>query len=439
MITFTCKMGFMNTCIRTLRGSTLHSIKDVIKPFPSKLSVQRSPCRTLMLSQCWRNQDKSSPNENIDLDTWKDILRSGMPRTSSENTDSQIEEESSLESMQKLVEMWRMAGKAVPNSISTEELQVLQGLNTKSSRRKYLKDLVFKEYRKMSRERKKLVKEELQNNMENNTETDNVEEEKTVKRPTYLLKFLTKCVECYEGWRGAQAMIFGQPLVFDMVYDHYMSHKEMKDTVGQLMMSEGFNKKSADPFHIHFCNLKPNGPYQNELVKRYQGAWDDVLVTSSEKSHIDIFPSDQLVYLTSDSPNVLKKFDHDKIYIVGAFVDRSQKTGVSLGNAKRLGIATARLPLDRFLKWSVGAKNLTLNQMIEILMILKDTEDWTKALSVVPERKHLGFLKESISSTKALSKNTHKYEMGKRKGDNQKEVHKDSPHHRKTNCWEERD
>ncbi|XP_075050989.1 tRNA methyltransferase 10 homolog C isoform X2 [Mixophyes fleayi] len=433
-------MAFMNTCLRILRVSSCHSIKGVTLKGNFLLSGQYLQCRTVMLSQYWRDQDKFSTTENVNLDTWKDILRSGMPRTGGEHADSPIEEESSLESMQKLVDMWRLAGKAVPNSISTEELQVLLELPTKSSRRKYLRDLVFKESRKKSKEKKKLEKQELKNEMLNNTESENIESENTVKKHvTYLLKFWTKCEDCYDGWRGAQAMIFGQPLVFDMVYDHYMSHKEIKDAVNQLVMCEGFNKKSVDPFHIHFCSLQPNGPYINELVKRYHGAWDDVLVTSTEKSHIDIFPRDQLVYLTSDSPNVLKKFDHDKIYIVGAFVDKSQKTGVSLGNAKRLGIATARLPLDRFLKWSIGGKNLTLNQMIEILMTLKDTDDWTKALSVVPARKHLGFIKEGIFSSKPLSKNTKTYELGKRKTDCQKEVHNNSAHQRKTNWWEERD
>lgn len=215
------------------------------------------------------------------------------------------------------------------------------------------------------------------------------------KISTYLLKFFSVSEDNFHGWRTAQAMVHGQPLVFDMVYDRYMSKKEMENTVSQLMMSEGLNRRSVDPFHIHFCNLQPGGAYHNELVKRYGEAWNNLLITATEKSHSDIFPRDQLVYLTADSPNVLKEFDHDKIYIVGAFVDKSQKTGVSLGNAKRLKLATARLPLDNYLKWDSGGKNLTLNQMIEILMTVKDNGDWKNALSFVPTRKHTGFMQGS--------------------------------------------
>lgn len=50
----------------------------------------------------------------------------------------------------------------------------------------------------------------------------------------------------------------------------------------------------------------------------------------------------------------------------------------------------ARLPLDRYLQWGSGSgKSLTLNQMLNILLELKDTGDWRKALTFVPKRKIL--------------------------------------------------
>lgn len=324
-----------------------------------------------------KTQENSSTSEKLDLDTWKNILRSAAPKTESEQ---ETQEESTLESMQKLVDMWRLAGKAVPDSISTEELQALLQIPTKSSRKKYLKLLLLKELSKKNKLKKKLEKEQSKSDDEIN-----------IKKSTTYLQVWKRREDSFDDWRCAQAMVFGQPLVFDMAYDRYMSQRELENTVSQLQMCDGFNKKSKEPFHIHFCNLQLNGPYHKELVRRYQSAWDNVLITATEKSHVDIFPKDQLVYLTADSPNVLKTFDHDKIYIIGAFVDKSQKTGVSLGNAKRLQISTARLPLDSFLRWSCGGKNLTLNHMIEILMTLRDTGDWKTALTSVPIRKHDGF------------------------------------------------
>ncbi|XP_069827136.1 tRNA methyltransferase 10 homolog C [Dendropsophus ebraccatus] len=384
------RMGFMNTLVRTIRCSSFHIVmkKGVKGQFPLKNSYQLLQCRMLMLTHCVKNQEKPSAAEKIDLDTWKNILRNTAPKTESEQ---ETQEESTIESMQKLVDMWRLAGKAVPDSISTEELEALLQLPTKSSRRKYLKILLLKELHKKSRQKKKLEKQQSKSDSEIRME----------KQSTTYLNVWKRSEDSFDSWRCAQAMIFGQPLVFDMAYDRYMSKRELENTVSQLLMCEGLNKKSMEPFHIHFCNLQPDGPYHKELVKRYQGSWDNVLITGTEKSYVDVFPKDRLVYLTADSPNVLKTFDHDKIYIIGAFVDKSQKTGVSLGNAKRLQLATARLPLDSFLKWNCGGKNLTLNHVIEILMTVRDTGDWKKALSSVPTRKHDGFRerRESLEFT----------------------------------------
>lgn len=51
----------------------------------------------------------------------------------------------------------------------------------------------------------------------------------------------------------------------------------------------------------------------------------------------------------------------------------------------------AKLPLDRYLQWGDGSgKSLTLNQMISILLDIKNTGDWEYALRHVPRRKVLG-------------------------------------------------
>lgn len=64
------------------------------------------------------------------------------------------------------------------------------------------------------------------------------------------------------------------------------------------------------------------------------------------------------------------------------------KKPLSLAKAKRLGLRMARLPLDQFLQWGAGSgKSLTLNQMINILLDLKQTGDWMHALRHVPRRK----------------------------------------------------
>ncbi|XP_028582503.2 tRNA methyltransferase 10 homolog C [Podarcis muralis] len=354
-------------------------------------------CRTLVLS-AWLNKDSSpSATEKLDLDGWKHVMRSAQQEEATERT-SQSEEDSPLAVTRELIEMWRLSGRLVPENISEEDFKTLNECPTKSSIRKYLKFLAIKENRKKADREKKEKRNEA-----NKERMLNTQENAGGELPnTFLPKFWTRSQDAVYNWRAAQSMIFGQPLVYDMNYENYMSRREMENTVKQLMESEGANRRALDPFHLHYCNLQAGGPYHKEFVKRYGEAWDKLFVTVTEKSYVEVFPKDQLVYLTADSPNVMKTFEHDKIYIIGSIVDKSMKTGLSLANAKRLDLATARLPLDRCLQWAEGAKNLTLDQMMRILLTLKDTGNWKEALQFVPQRKHEGFVDMSSWSKQQI-------------------------------------
>ncbi|KAM3625773.1 uncharacterized protein V6R79_017382 [Siganus canaliculatus] len=389
-------------------------------------------------SSVWKDalqpkRDKSEEIQTIDLDRWKTIMRSQTTfeekqrknvehesNVDNENFQKQgdnVQDTSLLEATRDLVVMWRQAGKAVPEEITDEEVQVLADLTTKSSKKKYLKYLAIKEaHKRVRKEKQQKKKAEKEASMEQSRAQDSdVEDGTEQKGPelknTFLLQFWSRSQDKLLAWRSAQAMVFGQPLVFDMSYESGMSRREVENTVSQLMEVEGCNRRSTDPFHLHFCNLQPDSHYQQELLKRYGAeAWDRLLITSTDRQHVDVFPHEQLVYLTADSPNVLRTFDHSKIYIIGSLVDRSIQSGLSLANAKRLKLATARLPLDEFLHWEMGAKNLTLDQMIRIMITIKETGKWEEALKFVPKRKHDGFhqkqtLKESSNMrVKGLSK-----------------------------------
>ncbi|XP_037650017.1 tRNA methyltransferase 10 homolog C [Sebastes umbrosus] len=350
--------------------------------------------------------------QTLDLDKWKSVMRAqaaseekqqvndeeeasdGDDDDDLKEPDGALKESSSLEATRDLVAMWRQAGKLVPEEMTDEDVQTLAGLTTKSARKKYLKYLAVKEGHKKARKEKqqqrKAVREERRAR-----DSDAEEETGPEIKNTLFLQFWGRSLDKLLAWRSANAMQFGQPLVFDMSYESNMARRELENTVSQLMEVEAWNRRATEPFHLHFCNLQADGGYQKQLVKRYGAeAWDRLLITSTDQQHVDRFPREQLVYLTADSPNVLRKFDHSKVYIVGALVDRSIQSGLSLANAKRLNLATARLPLDEFLHWEMGAKNLTLDQMIRILLTMKDTGKWQEALKFVPKRKYDGFHEE---------------------------------------------
>ncbi len=366
-------------------------------------------------------RDQSKEKETIDLDKWKSVMRSqaaseekqqvNHKEEASDDDDDDdanfpqqggdLKDSSSLDATRDLVAMWRQAGKTVPEEMTDEEVQALAELTTKSARKKYLKYLAIKEGHKKAhkakRQRRKAEREasiEQQRGQDSKAEEGDDQRGREIKN-TFLLRFWDRSLDKLLAWKSAQAMVFGQPLVFDMSYESSMSNREVENTVSQLMEVEGWNRRATEPFHLHFCNLQSDGSYKRELLKRYGAeAWDRLLITTTDRQHVDVFPHEQLVYLTADSRNVLRTFDHSKVYIIGALVDRSIQSGLSLANAKRLKLATARLPLDEFLHWELGAKNLTLDQMIRIMITLKDTGNWEEALKFVPKRKHDGFYQQ---------------------------------------------
>lgn len=371
-------------------------------------------CRTGI--QLWKDglqpkSDESKELEEIDLDKWKTVMRSKMVEKANdinqgeeasddeENlqaTEVDLKGTTLLEATRELVAMWRYAGKLVPQEMTDEEIRVLAELSTKSSKKKYLKYLAIKEGHKRNRKEKqqrtKTEKEAAKQSNEQSICEEEPDQNGAGAKNTFLMQFWNRSLDKLLGWRCAQAMMFDQPLVFDMSYESNMSRREIDNTVSQLMEVEGWNRRATEPFHLHFCNLQHDGAYMQEFLKRYGAeTWSRLFVTCTDQQHIQVFPQEQLVYLTADSPNVLRTFDHSKVYIIGALVDRSIQSGLSLANAKRLKLATARLPLNEFLHWETGAKNLTLDQMIRIMLTLKERGKWEEALKFVPQRKHDGF------------------------------------------------
>ncbi|XP_077418990.1 tRNA methyltransferase 10 homolog C [Vanacampus margaritifer] len=336
--------------------------------------------------------------DNVDLDKWKSVMRSQSSSAEQEDAEDddvsdedEIPEKSlnnSLEATRELVAMWRLAGKTVPEEMSEEELKAVADLTTKSARKKYLKLLVVKErYKRARKEKQQKRKVEREAFLAQRRDEDENE-----FKNTFIPKFWNRNLDRLVGWRTAQSMLFDQPLVFDMSYEPRMTRPEIENTVKQMMEVEGWNRRAKDPYHLHFCNLQPDGAYMKEFLKRYGAeTWNRLLVTSTDDHAVDLFPRDRLVYLTADSRNVLHTFDHSKVYIIGALVDRSIISGLSFANAKRLKLATARLPLDEHLCWETGNKNLTLDQMMRIMISIKETGNWQEALKFVPKRKHDGF------------------------------------------------
>lgn len=416
---------FLASCVSRRQVVSFLSVRSACHHRVSNLTRNLNTGSPVWKDALQPKTDKSEDIETIELDKWKSVMKAKAdleekqvseveePSDDDENLGKprgDLKDSSSLEATRDLVAMWRQAGKLVPQEMTDEEVQTLAELTTKSSRKKYLKYLAIKEGHKRARKEKQQTRKaereaSIKQMQEQGSDAGEGGDQRGQEmKNTFLLQFWNRSLDKLLAWRSAQAMLFGHPLVFDMSYDSNMSKREIDNTVSQLMEVEGWNRRATEPFHLHFCNLQPDGAYKQELLQRYGAeTWDRLLITSTDRQHVELFPCEQLVYLTADSPNVLRTFDHSKVYIIGALVDRSIQSGLSLANAKRLKLATARLPLDELLHWETGAKNLTLDQMIRILLTLKETGNWKEALKFVPQRKHDGFYQ--LQTQKEITKN----------------------------------
>ncbi|XP_010151990.1 PREDICTED: mitochondrial ribonuclease P protein 1 [Eurypyga helias] len=394
-------------------------VRSPVLPFAARHGMKKDLfplSRTLSLSLCLKQDNSRSPSEKLDLDAWKTVMKSGFQEAG--EAVSERKELSSSAAARELLEMWRLAGRSVPENISEEQLKTFMECPSKSAKKKYLKYLHIRELYKKNDKRK--MDEKRQRRLEEQEQASKTSEE---RKNSFICVWANSMDKAY-SWRVAQSMVFGQPLVFDMSYEKEMSTREVANTVQQLVFSEGCNRRCMDPFHIHFCNFKEDSLYHKEFVKHYREAWGKLLITVTDQCYTEIFPKDKLIYLTADSPRVMKTFDHNKIYIIGSMVDRSIKTGVSLARAKRLGLETAALPLEKYLLWNSGAKNLTLDQMMHILLTLKDTGDWKKALEFVPKRKYCGFVSRPVHELKKTLNLINTLKLGKKQEELRKQFAK---------------
>lgn len=75
--------------------------------------------------------------------------------------------------------------------------------------------------------------------------------------------------------------------------------------------------------------------------------WD---VEVSERPYYETFPKSDIVYLSSDSDNVIDQLDATKVYIIGGLVDHNRFKGLTHRMAVDRGMAHARLPIQEHFK-----------------------------------------------------------------------------------------
>lgn len=376
----------------------------------SCISVTSRGCAKVAADENSENEDKpAKTNYNPFAQTHPTFRNDSAAKADSPANNE--ENDKLLKVLQLEVDIAYQEGRRVPSleSITGENWAYILTLPSKSARYKYYGYLWKVEAKKQSKERKK--EERAVHTLERKEEMRKEREENQhiiygLGHTSLFLRIYDSAINSFLNNRLIRAMQFSPKIVLDCSYDRHMTRREALNAAKQLMLCFADNRMHDDPFDLHYCNVNLES-ICTKALNRYIPTMlnTEFPMNVHEKCFTELFPKENLVYLTPHCRTDMEVYNPDNVYIVGAMVDTVNNEPLSLAKAKRLGLRMARLPLDRYLQWGAGSgKSLTLNQMVNILLDLKSTNDWTQALKHVPRRKVVDVSIDKLQQKRLLEK-----------------------------------
>ncbi|XP_050461530.1 tRNA methyltransferase 10 homolog A isoform X2 [Cataglyphis hispanica] len=158
-------------------------------------------------------------------------------------------------------------------------------------------------------------------------------------------------------------------VTIDLSFDELMIDKDIAKLTKQILRCYTLNRRATAPMQFSLTSFTGRSRADMERHNGYEH-WD---VNFHTESYLNIYPKDKIVYLTSESENVIDRLDHECVYVIGGLVDHNAHKGICYKLAKDAGVRHGRLPLDKFLRMK-ARKVLTI--------------DHEAFLRVLPERKN---------------------------------------------------
>ena len=268
-----------------------------------------------------------------------------------------------------------------------ESKDIDQSTMSKRQRKRLQKRQFFVEHRKIKRkekkERKKAEKRKLQEEKETedgkegvSSASDNLTNNKE-KLSCEKKKFRSMNSEHASSLRVA----------IDLTFDDLMTDRDIHKLLKQIQRTYSINRRADRPIQLYLTSFGGRSKTILDEIHCKYTSWD---VHIKEESYGDVFSQEDVVYLTSDSPNVLSEVDESKAYIIGGLVDHNHHKGLCYRLAVERGITHARLPISECVKLK-SRTVITVNHVFEIMLLYSQTKDWKESLvQVLPARKMEG-------------------------------------------------
>lgn len=296
-----------------------------------------------------------------------------------------------LKMMKEEYEVWKYADDRMPEYVTNEQWKLM--LQTKTRRERiglltfFGRKLIERQKNaEMVIERKLAFAERKRREKESEENGENEHLIYAIGHNAIFRRFeLQKMRQRFFNIRAQNAIVDGAHVVFDMSFMDEITVRERNLTVSQLSLCVDENRIHRQPSALIFTGVDEES-YWFKKLNKFSGI-NDVASIVTEKNYLDLYPKEDLIYLSPDG-DPMTTFDSNKVYIIGGFVDKPARPRLTLGKAKREGIKTARLPLDLYVKWETGSKYLCLNQVLGIFLDVNLHGNWYDAIiRNVPKRK----------------------------------------------------
>eukprot|EP00347_Sterkiella_histriomuscorum_P022529 403338147 len=194
-------------------------------------------------------------------------------------------------------------------------------------------------------------------------------------------------------------------IIVDLAYSDQMSQIEKKSLSSQINMSVYELRKYNDPMALHIVNLNEYQTIEGLKARSYESwgiIYHETYLKESFIERIEEMKNDlnhdvnstkfsidwnKTFYLSPDAKEPLLDFDDSTNFIIGGLIDRTVIKYASLLQSNQYQIEARRLPIEEFCKEKVIKKALSINQVVSILMIYKESKDWSKAFDeAIPQR-----------------------------------------------------
>ncbi len=172
-------------------------------------------------------------------------------------------------------------------------------------------------------------------------------------------------------------------VVIDCSFDDLMNEREIVSLAQQLSYSYCAVRRAGMPVRL---SLTSHGGALGAQLRKILGS-ENWAVERHEQSYRDVFASDAVVYLSSESDEVLGELEPGTAYVVGGLVDHNRHKGLTHRRAGEAGVRTARLPIEEHMQMS-QRRVLAVNHCVEILAARAAGGSWTEALlGAMPQRR----------------------------------------------------